>query len=108
MRTYRYRVQTSTFGLFLGITAETLRPQEPTTVGHHVSARIWLDTARITNTFRNEPVSLNGNEVESLLLGLRNVAKDIERAEPTEHILIAVRGLEIVETDYAEEALERV
>ncbi|MBS2966668.1 hypothetical protein KGA66_26765 [Actinocrinis puniceicyclus] len=105
MRTYRYKVQTSAFGLFLGIGAEVHRSQDPPAIGHRAGTRVWLDASNITDTFRGKPLLLNEHEIDWLLAGLRTVADEIESIETTGHILITVRALEIVETDYDEVAL---
>jgi hypothetical protein len=105
VRTYRYKVQTSTFALFLGIGAEISRSICPPTTGHRVSTRVWLDASRITDAFRRRPVHLNESELDWLRAGLRKVADGIELAEPIGHVLIAVRALEIAEADYDPVAL---
>jgi hypothetical protein len=105
MRTYRYKVQKSGFGLFLGITAEATRLTIPPTMSVPVSNRVWLDASEVNNAFRGNRLALNEREVTSLRFGLSKVAGDIERIEASPYILISVRSLEIFEVDYAEAAL---
>ncbi|MFE7045656.1 hypothetical protein ACFU9X_41520 [Streptomyces atratus] len=105
MRTYRYKVQKSGFGLFLGITAEATRLTIPPTMSVLVSNRVWLDASEVNNAFHGNRLALNEREVTSLRFGLSKVAGDIERIETSPYILISVRSLEIVEVDYAEAAL---
>ncbi|MEH0399228.1 hypothetical protein ABZ580_34595 [Streptomyces sp. NPDC012486] len=105
MRTYRYKVQKSAFGLFLGITAEATRLTIPPTMGAPVSNRVWLDASEVNNASHGNRLALNEREVTSLRFGLSKVAGDVERIETSPYILISVRSLEIVEVDYAEAAL---
>jgi hypothetical protein len=104
MRTYHYKIQTSTFGLFVGLTAQAFPTDDPPAIGEQISNRVWLDTSQVSDTFRNTPLTLNDNENRWLRFGLEKVADDIEHAD-SRYIRIAVRALEIVEVDYAEAAL---
>ncbi|MGW1888580.1 hypothetical protein [Streptomyces sp. NPDC001970] len=105
MGTYRYKVQKSGFGLFLGIAAEATRLTNPPTVGAPVSNRVWLDASEVNNAFHGNRLVLNEREVAWLRVGLGKVSGDIERIETSPYILISVRALEIVEVDYTEAAL---
>ncbi|GAA2612178.1 hypothetical protein SMC26_10180 [Actinomadura fulvescens] len=104
MRTYHYKIQTSTFGLFVGITAEALPSDAPPAIGEQISDRIWLDTSQVSDTFRDMPLTLSENETRWLRFGLEKVADQIEHADGR-YIRIVVRALEIVEADYAEATL---
>ncbi|MFD7631272.1 hypothetical protein ACFV7Q_35550 [Streptomyces sp. NPDC059851] len=105
METYRYKVQRSGFGLFLGIAAEATRLTNPPTTCVPVSNRVWLDASEVKNAFYGNPLALNESEVAWLRVGLGKVSDDIERIETSGHVLISVRALEILEVDYAEAAL---
>ncbi|MFD8978931.1 hypothetical protein [Streptomyces sp. NPDC059564] len=105
MRTYRYKVQRSGFGLFVGIAAEAIRLAAPPTAGAPVSDRVWLDASEVDNAYYGSRLTLTTREVATLQLGLGKVSADIERVESSPYILIAVRALEIIEVDYAEVAL---
>ncbi|EFE76436.1 hypothetical protein K7395_15555 [Streptomyces filamentosus] len=105
MRTYRYKVQKSGFGLLLGITAEAIRLTVPPTTGAPVSDRVWLDVAEVNNAYYGSQLILTESEVATLRVGLGKVSGDIELVESSPYILIAVRALEIFEVDYAEVAL---
>ncbi|MEU9496827.1 hypothetical protein AB0D56_32575 [Streptomyces sp. NPDC048209] len=98
-------MQTSGFGLFLGIAAEATRLTNPPTMNVPVSNRVWLDASEVNNAFHGNRLALNEREVAWLRVGLDKVSGDIERIETSPYILISVRALEIFEVDYAEEAL---
>ncbi|MFJ9381089.1 hypothetical protein [Streptomyces sp. NPDC101455] len=105
MRTYRYKVQTRDFGLFIGIAADTALLDAPPVSGEAVSERVWLDAADVQDVYRGGQLALNEREIEWLRLGLRKVADSIELIESTSHVLVTLRALEIVEADYSEVAL---
>jgi len=106
MRNHRFKRQTNAFGVFVGITAYTIRtPTAPTTGGDPISNRVWLDTTTVTDLFRNTPIILSEDEIEWVRTGLRQVVEDIESTEPQGHIIIVVHGLERVEVDYIEPGL---
>jgi hypothetical protein len=104
MRTYRYKVQTNAFGLFLGITAEATRLDTAPTIGNRLSDRVWLDTSQVHNAYRGEPLTLSERESAWLEFGLLKVTSGIE-AQATGHVLITLQALEIVDADYAEATL---
>ncbi|MDX3636164.1 hypothetical protein PV728_39230 [Streptomyces europaeiscabiei] len=105
MRTYRYKVQKSGFGLILGIAAEAIRLTVRPTAGAPVSDRVWLDASEVNNAYRGSRLTLTESEVATLRVGLGKVSGDIELVESSPYILITVRALEIFEVDYAEVAL---
>lgn len=105
MRTHRYKVQKGGFGLFLGITAEVIRPASPPPGGTPVSDRVRLDASEVRNAYYGNRLTLTESEVAWLRAGLGKVSGAIELVESSPCILIAVRALEIVEADYAEVAL---
>ncbi|MEU0213173.1 hypothetical protein [Streptomyces canus] len=105
MRTYRYKVQTSSYGLFLGITAEAIQLNAPPTSGNQVSDRVWLDTGRVHHAYSGRKLALNGQEVTWLHLGLREYTESIELGAPGSYVLIIIHALEVVDADYAEAAL---
>lgn len=105
MRTYRYKVQTSRYGLFLGVTAEAVQLNAPPASGDQVSDRVWLDTSRIQNAYSGRKLELNEQEIAWLLLGLREYTKSIELGAPSSYVLITIHALEIMEVDYAEAVL---
>ncbi|MEV0538181.1 hypothetical protein [Kitasatospora sp. NPDC050463] len=63
MRTYRYKVQTSRYGLFLGVTAEAVQLNAPPINGNQVSDRVWMDTSRVQNFYSGKKLELNGREI---------------------------------------------
>ena len=105
MHNYRFKRQTSKFGVFVGVTADALRQTTPPAKADHISDRLWLDTSDVTDGFRDTSLELSRNEVGWLRTGLLHVADDITRAEPTRHIIVVIHALEIVEVDYMELAL---
>ncbi|UUU19314.1 hypothetical protein [Streptomyces sp. DSM 40750] len=105
MRTYRFKVQKSGFGLFLGIAAEAIRLTTPPTTGAPVSDRVWLDASEVHNAYYGNRLALNERELAWLRLGLGKVTGGIELVDTSPYILISVRTLQIVEVDYAEAAL---
>jgi hypothetical protein len=105
MSNYRYRVQTSRFGLFAGITAQVAHPHEPPSTSEPVSHRVWLDTSRVEDGFRGTPHPFTTGESQWLHSGLQRVARSIENADPNPCIVVAVQALEIVLADYVEEVL---
>ena len=105
MRTSRYKVQTSSYGLFVGVTAETVQLSAPPAGGNQVSDRVWLDTSRIHNAYTGRQLALNEQEVTWLRYGLREHTESIEHAAPGSYVVITIHGLEVVDADYAEAAL---
>ena len=105
MRNYRFKRQTATFGVFVGVTAEALRETTAPREVERISDRVWMDTSGVTDGFRHTSLTLNQHEVGYLRTGLRHVADDITRAEPAGHIIVVVHAVEIVEVDYMEVAL---
>jgi hypothetical protein len=105
MRTFRYKVQTSSYGLFVGVTADAVRLQVPPTRGNRVRDRVWLDTSQVHSAYSGQQLVLNEQEVTWLRLGLREYAEDIELTAPGSYVLITIHALEIVDADYAEAAL---
>ncbi|MEV7941965.1 hypothetical protein AB0O82_38360 [Kitasatospora sp. NPDC088264] len=85
MRTYRYKSQTSDFGLFLGITAEATRLDAAPNIGKKLSDRVWLDTSQVHNAYRGEPLTLSEREAAWLEFGLLKVTSSIE-AQATGHV----------------------
>lgn len=105
MSNYRYRVQNSRFGLFAGVTSQVVQPRTGPIEGNRISRRVWIDTAQVEDGFRGTALALSDQEVQSLSLGLGKVAHDIETADPSPCVIVAVRALEIVLVDYVEAAL---
>ncbi|MCW2916694.1 MAG: hypothetical protein JWN52_4762 [Actinomycetia bacterium] len=105
MRNYRYKVQTNTFGLFVGITAELVRTDVPPRIGDPVSGRIWLDASQAQDAFRDTPLPLSDCQIDHLQAGLLKVADAIELIEDSGYLLVVVRALEIVDADYTDGAL---
>ena len=105
MHNYRFKRQTGQFGMFAGVTAHALRQTTPPMGADHVSDRVWLDTSHVTDSFRDTSLTLGQSQIEWLQTGLRHVADDIARAEPTAHLVVVIDALEIFETDYSDEAL---
>ena len=105
MHNYRFKLQTSKLGLFAGVTAHALRQTTPPMKADHTSERLWLDTSHVTDAFRGTSLTLSQNQIEWLQTGLRHVADDITRAEPTAHLIVVIDALEIIEMDYIDEAL---
>lgn len=105
MRNHRFKRQTSKFGMFVGVTASACRTPSPPAGGDQVSDRVWLDTSQVQDGFNGTPLELTEDETEWLRSGLHRVTPDIERAEPGGHVIISVRALEIMLSDYSEAAL---
>ncbi len=105
MQTYRYKVQTGGFGLFLGLAAETARLTTPPAIGVPVSDRVWLDASEVNHAYYGSRLALNERELAWLRLGLSKVAGGIQCVDSSPYILISVRTLQIIEVDYAEAAL---
>lgn len=105
MRNYRFKRQTSKFGLFVGITARALHAQSLPGGADQISQRVWLDTSQVKDGFRDDPLPVTEQETESLRSGLRRVADDIEAIERGGHVVIRVEALEIVLADYSEATL---
>ena len=105
MRTYRYKLQTSSYGLFVGVTAEAVQLNAPPAAGNQVSDRVWLDTSRVHNTYSGRQLALNEQETTWLRLGLREYTESIELTAPDSYVLITIHALEVVDADYAEAAL---
>jgi hypothetical protein len=63
MKTHRYKVQRSGFGLFLGIAAETTRLTNLPTRGAPISKRTWMDASEVNNAFHGNRLTLNEHEV---------------------------------------------
>ncbi|GIF72431.1 hypothetical protein [Asanoa siamensis] len=105
MRNYRFKRQTNKVGTFAGVTAETLRSEDPPADLEPISDRVWLDASRVVDGFRGTPLTVSEEETDWLRVGLRRVADDIERATSGGHVVVAVRALEIVEVDYIPAAL---
>lgn len=105
MRTHRFKVQKSGYGLFLGIEAEVTRLTTPPTTGAPVSDRVWLDASHVVNAYYGNRLALTERELAWLRLGLGKAAGGIELVDTSPYLLISVRALQIVEADYAEAAL---
>lgn len=97
--------QTSGFGVFVGIHAETTRPPARPAGAERITDRLWLDASDVADGLRGGPLPLNPDETAWLAAGVRRVAPDIEAAEPSGLLVIAVRAIERVEVDYLEAAL---
>ncbi|MFJ6569173.1 hypothetical protein ACIQNU_17275 [Streptomyces sp. NPDC091292] len=105
VRTYRYKVQSGGFGLFLGVSAEAVRTTTSPAVGTPVTDRIWLDASEISSAHYGNRITLTASEVAWLRFGLSKVADRIEHVDRSPYVLIRVRALEIFEADYAEAVL---
>ena len=92
---YRFKRQTASYGMFVGVTAEAVR-----TAAAPSADRIGLDVSDVMDAFRGTPMVLNPVQVEWLRAGLRRVAGDIARAVPDGQVTVVVRALEIVDIDY--------
>jgi hypothetical protein len=100
MRTYHHKIRTSTFALFVGVAAESVRTGEQPMTGEQVSNRLWLDISHVTDALRDTPRALSNDEARWLRFGIHKVADGIELVESNRYILISVKALEIVEADY--------
>jgi hypothetical protein len=105
MRNYRYRIQTNQFALFAGVTAHVTHHDTPPTNAIQISDRVWMDVSHIQDGFQHTPLTLTGEAIEALTLGLHKVASRIEAADQHPHITITVDALEISPTDYIDAAL---
>ncbi|MFI6031835.1 hypothetical protein [Amycolatopsis magusensis] len=105
MRNHRFKHQTNTFGMFVGVTASAARVSVPPAMGDQISERIWLAPSQVHEGFKGTPLILTEEEIEWLRSGLRRVSADIERAERDGHVVVSVQALEIVEADYVTAAL---
>ncbi len=105
MSNYRYRVQTSKFGLFAGVTAQVVHPETQPVACDPISDRVWIETSQVADGFRGTPLPLSSEEAQWLQRGLRQVVHHIEDVDQNPYIVVAVQALEIVLVDYVEEAL---
>jgi hypothetical protein len=97
-RKYEYRALKSTWGIRICLTAEAVRAAGPTPQASHVMSNIWLSDQTGSRGIADD-------EMRMLADGIRLLGGEIGETEHGRPIVITIRDLHYVESDFQLEGL---